>query len=230
MANYSSSSIKKTVNLALTKTFGWMSLGLSLTGSIAYLIGHSSYVHTLFREFNFTLILLIIAQIAFASIISLFFHKINYATCALLFLGYSALNGITLSNIFIIYELKSIIGIFFIAAAIFAISALYGQITKQDLSSMGHFLLMALIGIMVLMFANIFFQSVFLDKTLSFFAIIVFSGLTAYDIQKIKTLFSEMAYGTEEASKIAIFGALQMYLNYINIFLHLLRLLGKKKQ
>jgi FtsH-binding integral membrane protein len=231
MAYNTSSSIKKVVSSAIYRTFGWMSVGLTLTGIISYLIGTSPYVYSLFGRggLGAGIWILFIAQIALVGIMSFGFQRLNSATLATLFLGYSALNGFTLSFIFVAYEFTSVVGVFFIAALMFAMSSLYGYLTEQDLSGMGYFLMMALWGLIAIGLVNLFFKSAFLDLFASFIGVIVFAGLTAFDIQKIKNIFKEMAYDEENISKISIYGALQMYLNYINLFLNLLRLLGKRK-
>jgi FtsH-binding integral membrane protein len=228
MSHYSSS-ITKLVTAALYKSFGWMSLGLALTSSIAYLMAHSIYMRYMMMS-SFLSILIFIAQIGIVVLLSMFKDRLSYPATVCAFLSFAALTGATLSVIFLIYDISSILGIFFIASGMFIFMATYGLMTKQNLGSLGVFAHMALFGLVILGLLNVFIKSAQFDYFLSFIGVIVFSILVAVDIQKIRSLLSEMAYDNQEQNKMAVYGALTMYLNFINLFLDLLRLLGKKRE
>jgi FtsH-binding integral membrane protein len=226
MSQYSSS-ITKIVTQAIYKSFGWMSLGLMLTSCIAYAMAHSIYMRYLFSS-PILFFAIVLAQ--FGSVIGLTYFKdrISYPAMTSLFLMYSALCGVTLSSIFLIYDLSSILGVFFITAGMFLFMFAYGLLTKHNLKMVGMCAMFLLFGIIILGFINFFMKSTQLDYVLSFFGVIVFSILIAYDTQKLRSDLAEMAYDIREQDKMAVFGALTMYLNFINLFLNLLRLLGKK--
>ena len=156
-------------------------------------------------------------------------NRLSLTTATLMFVLYSVINGATLSCIFIIYTMSSIANVFFITAGTFAVMALFGYTTKMDLTSMGKILFMALIGIIIASIANFFFKSSGLEMIVSYLGVLIFVGLTAYDSQKIK----EMAYAapdvSEQMQKYALLGALTLYLDFVNLFLYLLRIFGKRE-
>jgi hypothetical protein len=156
------------------------------------------------------------------------FQKFNVKTLLAIFLLYSTLTGISLSTIFSIYTTSSIASTFFISSLTFGIMALTGYTTKTDLTKMGSFLYMALIGIIIASLINWFMQSEQLDYIISIVGVLVFTGLTAYDVQKIKKIGSQIEQGSQSAQKLMIMGALTLYLDFINLFLMLLRLLGNR--
>jgi hypothetical protein len=149
-------------------------------------------------------------------------------TATLLFLLYSVLNGATLSSIFLIYSVDSIATTFFVTAGTFGVMALYGAVTKQDLSKLGNILVMALIGVIIATVVNLFLKNGLLDMVVSGIGVLVFVGLTAYDTQKIKLMLADAEAG-ETTEKIALLGALSLYLDFVNLFLHLLRFMGGRK-
>jgi FtsH-binding integral membrane protein len=233
--NNFSSSISKTINNALYKTFAWMGAGLTVTGIVAYILSMTSFMSYLFDG---TLYGWLFKFVIFGAQMALIFTIINmnniikysYATLATLFMLFSATSGMTLSYIFVIYELQSIVGIFFIAAGMFLGCAMYGFLTKTDLSPMHTFVMMSLIGILIFSLINLFVGSLFFSKAMSVLSIGIFSLITAMDIQNLKNIYAGYAYDTELQRKLSILGALIMYQNFINIFIHLLNLLGKKKK
>ena len=156
------------------------------------------------------------------------FQKFSVKTLLAIFLIYSTLTGISLSTIFSVYTTSSIASTFFISSLTFGVMALTGYTTKTDLTKMGSFLYMALIGIIIASLINWFMQSEQLDYIISIIGVLVFTGLTAYDVQKIKNIGSQVEEGSKSAQKLMIMGALTLYLDFINLFLMLLRLLGNR--
>jgi FtsH-binding integral membrane protein len=142
---------------------------------------------------------------------------------------FSLVNGLTLSLIFLVYTLESIYTVFFAAAGLFAVMGLLGYVTKKDLSAVGHFLIMSLFGIIIMSVVNIFIGSSTLMYVISFVSVLVFSGLTAYDIQALKRIHESAEFSPEMYEKVAILGALKLYLDLINLFLSLLRILGRRR-
>lgn len=220
--------IAKATSQFISKVYGWMALGLSVTGLVAFNTANSPYMLNLIFRTPGLLIALMLISFGLVVSLSSMIHKMSSTTAKLVFIGYSALTGLTLSSIFLVYTLSSISIIFFIAAAMFAAMALYGHFTDADLSEMGSALIMCLFGIVISSLVNMFFQNSAFDYILSFFGVLVFTLLTAYDAQKIKML-AYAASTHEDATKLTINGALTLYLDFINLFLYLLRFMGKKR-
>lgn len=171
---------------------------------------------------------ILVAEVAIVIASNFALRKNNAILAGVLFTAYSYLTGVTLSIIFMVYTTASIITIFLTTAAIFAIMAVYGLVTKTDLSSVGNILLMGLIGIIIISFVNIFLlHSTMLDTAISAIGVLIFVGLTAYDTQKIKRMVT--VSNSQNVNSLALFGAFELYLDFINLFLKLLSLLGKKK-
>ena len=154
--------------------------------------------------------------------------NLSLTTATLLFIAYSILNGVTMSFIFLVYTTSSIANVFFITAGTFGAMSLIGYTTKRDLSKMGQLLMMALVGLIIASFANILMKNDTLSLIISYVGVVVFVGLTAWDTQKIKRMLAQADDITEDAQKIALLGALTLYLDFVNLFLYLLRLLGKR--
>ncbi len=210
----------------LAKVFNWMALGLGITGVVAYFTASTTLARTIISSPLF--FILVIAELGMVFFLSARINKIQAGTASGLFIGYSILNGLTLSVIFLTYTRSSIAGTFFITAGMFGAMAVYGLVTKRDLSGLGSFLFMGLIGIIIASVVNFFMKSSSLDLTISFLGVLIFTGLTAYDVQKIKNMGEQgiMASGEEVVRKGAIMGALALYLDFINLFLMLLRFFG----
>ncbi len=208
----------------LAKVFNWMAIGLGLTGIIAWFVASSGFAVQL-QPFFMPLMLVELGLVFF---LSARINKIQAETATGLFLGYAALNGVTMSMIFLIYTSSSIAATFMITAGMFGSMAVYGLVTKRDLSGMGSFLFMGLIGIIIASVVNIFLQSSSLYWAISLIGVFVFVGLTAYDVQKIKNMGEQgiMEQGEDAIKKGAIMGALALYLDFINLFLMLLRFFG----
>ncbi len=210
----------------LAKVFNWMALGLGITGIVAFVTANTSLAAAIVGSPLF--FVLIIGELGLVFYLSARIQKIQASTASSLFLGYSVLNGLTLSVVFLAYTNSSIAATFFITAGMFGAMAIYGLVTKRDLSGWGSFLFMGLIGIIIASIVNIFLKSSGMSWMISIIGVLVFTGLTAYDVQRIKKIGEDgiMTQGTEAISKGAIMGALTLYLDFINLFLMLLRFFG----
>jgi FtsH-binding integral membrane protein len=210
----------------LAKVFNWMAVGLGITGIVAYATAHSGLAMTIIGSPLF--FILIIAELGLVFYLSARVQKIQASTASSLFIGYSVLNGLTLSVIFLAYTSSSIAGTFFITAGMFGAMAVYGLVTKRDLSGWGSFLFMGLIGIILASIVNIFLKSSSMYWAISLIGVFIFTALTAYDVQKIKRIGEAgiMTQGDEAIRKGSIMGALTLYLDFINLFLMLLRFFG----
>lgn len=206
----------------LAGIFAWMFVGLSVSGVIGYMISISGDgIKTLFLN-PIAFIIIVILQLGLVVLLSTRFTKLSPLAARVTFLAYSATIGITLSSIFLAYTSTSIMRVFFIAGGMFLVMALFGYLTKANLSKLGPLLLMGLVGIIIASLVNIFLGSNTLQLVVSYLGVAIFLGLTAYDVQKIKALYSQ--FGT--AGNVAIFGALSLYLDFLNLFLFLLRIFG----
>lgn len=213
----------------MRKVYTWMALALVITGFTAYGIANSLGMLMTIATNRILFFGLIIAEFALVIGLSAAINRLSLTMATLMFVLYSVINGATLSFIFVLYTMSSISSVFFITAGTFAVMAFIGYTTKTDLSSMGKFLFMALIGIIIASVVNIFLKSTGLELIVSYIGVLVFVGLTAYDTQKIKNMLWTAGDTGETAQKIALIGALSLYLDFVNLFLHLLRILGDRK-
>ena len=210
--------------------YAWMAIALVVTGFSAWFVSESPTISGLFLGSRMGTITLIIATFALVWRLSSAMGRMSLKSAAAMFLVYSVLNGITFSAIFLTYTLSSIGGVFFMTAGTFGIMSAYGYVTKADLSKMGNMCLMGLFGIILATVLGFFFDSTFLQLLISYAGILVFTGLTIYDTQSIKRLaLTYHSRATDEGQKVAILGALTLYLDFINIFIYLLRLFGDRK-
>ena len=210
--------------------YAWMAIALVVTGFSDRFVSESPTVSGLFLGSRMGTITLIIATFALVWRLSSAMGRMSLKSAAAMFLVYSVLNGITFSAIFLTYTLSSIGGVFFMTAGTFGIMSAYGYVTKADLSKMGNMCLMGLFGIILATLLGFFFDSTFLQLLISYAGILVFTGLTIYDTQSIKRLaLTYHSRATDEGQKVAILGALTLYLDFINIFIYLLRLFGDRK-
>jgi FtsH-binding integral membrane protein len=218
------------VNEFIRSVYNWMAIGLGLTGFVAYFVSNSEVMMRLIFGNQLVFFGLIIGELALVFTISARVHKMQASTATSLFVLYAALNGATLSAIFLIYTRSSITSTFFICAATFVASSIFGMATKRDLTSMGQFMFMGLIGIVIASVVNIFVRSSGMSLIVSYIGVIVFVGLTAYDTQKLKDMALSQPDGLDGGviRKGAILGALTLYLDFINLFLMLLRILGSR--
>lgn len=209
--------------------FTWMFGALGITALTAMLVAKSSLIYTM-RMNPGLLWGLIIAELALVFILSARIGKMSFFTSSLLFTIYSILNGVTLSSIFIVYTMTSIAATFFITAGMFGAMALWGYFTKKDLSKWGSIFFMLLIGLILATVVNLFLRSGAMGFIFSIVGVIIFTGLTAFDVNKIKQMLAQMQ-GFEEGDivrKVALMGALTLYLDFINLFLYLLRFFGRR--
>lgn len=217
------------VNDFVRSVYNWMAIGLCLTAVVALYVSSNENLIRLIYGNSMILILLIVAELGLVFAISGMINKMSAGTATFLFVLYSALNGVTLSFIFLVYTQTSIVSTFFICAGTFVGCSIYGWITKRDLTSIGGFLMMGLIGIIIASMVNMFFRSPGMSMVISYIGVIVFVGLTAYDTQKLKNMALTQPAGVDGAvvRKGAILGALSLYLDFINLFLMLLRIFGQ---
>ena len=217
------------VNDFVRSVYNWMCIGLALTGFIAFYVSGSESMKQLIFGNKLVFFGLILAELALVFSISGMVNRMSAGTATTLFVIYSALNGATLSFIFLVYARASIVSTFFICSATFLACSIYGWTTKKDLTSLGGFLVMGLIGIIIASLVNMFIRSNAMSMVVSYIGVIVFVGLTAYDTQKIKNMALTQPAGLDGAvlRKGAILGALSLYLDFINLFLMLLRIFGQ---
>lgn len=213
----------------MCKVYVWMTLALVITGFTAYAVATSPGLLMTIVGNRFVLLGLIVAELALVVGISGAINRLSLAVATLMFVLYSVINGATLSVVFLAFTMSSITSVFFITAGTFATMALVGYTTKKDLTSMGRMLFMALIGLVIATVVNMFMRSSGLDMILNYVGVLVFVGLTAYDTQKIKEQLMMADNMGEAAQKVALVGALTLYLDFINLFLYLLRILGKRE-
>jgi len=212
----------------MTRVYKHMFLGLSLTGFIAYIVGTTPAVHQAIFGSYIKMAFVILAPFALLTLYSIKSTTMRYTTAKSLFYTFSCAIGVLLSSIFLVYTNISIARAFFIAASMFGSMSLYGYVTKKDLTDIGSFLIMGVFGLMILFVINIFLDSTVMQTLISIAAIVMFLGLTAYDTQKIKQTYLKLEGEPEIVKKVAIHGALDLYLDIINIFIHLLHFIGEK--
>lgn len=204
-----------------------MTIGLAVTSVVAYGVANSPAISSLIFSNSMVLILLIVAQFGLVIAISAAIHKMSAGTATGLFILYSALTGATLSSIFVVYPIASIATAFFVTTGTFLAMSLYGAITKRDLTSFGSFLFMGLIGIIIAMLVNIFLKSTMMNFIISCLGVLIFTGLTAYDTQKLRAFGAAAPLDdTVAIRRGAILGALTLYLDFVNLFLMFLRFFG----
>ena len=226
-----SSIYSKTAQRALFRNvYVWMTMALAITGLVAMYMAKSLTLLQMILGSSFGMWGLLIAEIGLVWYLSARIRQISFTTATVLFIIYSILNGATLSVIFLAYTASSIANTFFITAGTFAATGIYGYVTKKDLSSLGSLCIMGVIGLIIATVVNIFLASDALTMVISYIGVALFVGLTDYDTQKIKRLLlSNDMEVNEETQKIALLGALTLYLDFINLFLYLLRILGDRK-
>ena len=220
------------VNEFVRSVYNWMAVGLGLTGVVAYFVANTPSIQKVVFGNPILFFGLMIGELALVFIISARIQKMQASTATGLFVLYSALNGVTLSFIFMVYARSSITSTFFVCAATFVGCSIYGWTTKRDLTSLGGFLMMGLIGIIIASLVNMFFRSPGVSMVISYIGVLVFVGLTAYDTQSMKNMALTQPADLEAAvvRKGAILGALKLYLDFINLFLMLLRIFGSQRE
>lgn len=220
------------VNSFVRSVYNWMAIGLGLTGIVAYSVANMPEVRNVIFGSGVVFFGLIIAQLVLVFMMSARIQRMQAGTATLLFVLYSALNGATLSSIFLAYAQSSITSTFFVCSATFVACSIYGWTTRRDLTSMGGFLTMGLIGIVIASLVNLFIQSSAVSVIVSYIGVLVFVGLTAYDTQDIKNMALSQPGDIDAGTvrKGAILGALKLYLDFINLFLMLLRIFGTSRE
>lgn len=227
IGNYASKAAQSTL---LRSVYVWMPLALVITGFVSMYVAQSYQLVSFIFGNRLALWGMLIAELAVVFYLSARINSISFTKATVMFIIYSILNGATLASIFLVYTMSSIASTFFVAAGTFGVMALYGYITKSDLTRIGNICLMALIGLIIATLVSMFWQNSMLQMIITYVGVILFVGLTAYDSQKIKRLLTADGIEvTEETQKIALLGALTLYLDFINLFLYLLRLLGDRK-
>ena len=212
----------------MVKVYGWMCFALAVTGFMSLFIVHFEPLMNFFVTHTGVFIFLLIAEVLLVGVLSARVQKMSLFACTLIFLIYSILNGITLAPLFLVYTSSSIASTFFIVAGTFAAMSLFGYVTKQDLTKWGNILIMALIGLIVATLVNLFIHSTWVYWITTYAGVFIFVGLIAYDTQKLKEMSAVTVEETEESSKMTIMGALTLYLDFINLFIYLLRIFGKR--
>ena len=215
----------------VSNVFAYMALALGLSGVSAFLFGTTDLIYLLIGKGGMTPLgwIVMFAPFAFILLINFGINKLSVTALMLSYIAYSIVMGMSLSFIFLVYDFGVITQVFFITAGLFGVMALVGYTTKTDLTKMGGILMMALFGMIIASLVNFFMHSASMDYLISCIGVLVFTGLTAYDVQKIKRIGAGVEYGTAPATKLAILGALSLYLDFVNLFLFLLRVFGGRR-
>lgn len=216
----------------LSNVFSWMFAGLLMTSIVSYLFANDyRLLSLLYTETGMTTLgwIMMFAPLGFVMLISFGFNRLSYLALIILFMVYAAVMGMSLSFVFLRYTSTSIYSTFAISGGMFGVMALYGYTTKTDLTKMGNILMMGLIGIIIASLVNFFLKSNAMSYIISMISVVIFTGLTAYDVQKLKRIGSGVEYGSEAAGKLSVMGALSLYLDFINLFMAMLRLFGDRK-
>lgn len=213
----------------LTGVYYWMTFALGLSALCAWAVGTTPALTNLVYKNPLLLTVLIVAELGLVIAVSWGINKMSAATATALFALYAALNGVTLGYIFIVYTLPAITSAFLTTTLTFAVMAIIGSVTKRDLTRLGSILLMALIGLIIASFVNIFLKNSTMGWIITYAGVLIFVGLTAYDAQKVKQMYLTMGGDMETNRKISVLGALTLYLDFVNLFLMLLRIFGGRR-
>ncbi|MFQ5645456.1 MAG: Bax inhibitor-1/YccA family protein [bacterium] len=211
------------------QVYNWMAAGLALTGGIAYLVSNSPAALSIIFGNQLVFFGLIIGELALVWSLASRIDKIEPQTASSLFFLYAGINGLTMAAIFIMYTTASIASTFFICGATFAATSMYGASTKRDLTGIGNFMFMGLIGIIIASVVNMFLRNPMIYWLISYIGVAVFVGLTAYDTQKIKAMARNNNFSAQENSKMVVMAALTLYLDFINLFIFLLQIMGNAR-
>lgn len=224
--NYTAKAAQATL---LRSVYLWMTLALIITGFVAMYVA-KSYMANMMIQNSMMFWGVLIAEVALVWYLSARIYKMSFTTATILFIVYSILNGVTLSILLLVYTASSIATTFFVTAGTFGTMAIFGYITKKDLTRIGSLCIMGVIGIIIASLVNLFLQNSMMDMVISYIGVLLFVGLTAYDSQKIKRLLSGDDIEVNEVTqKIALMGAMTLYLDFINLFIYPLRILGDRK-
>lgn len=241
-AAYGSAALDAGLRAYMLRVYNWMASGLVLTGLVAFGIANTSLMNLFYQPMQtangmalhptILAYAAIFAPLVFVMVLSFGVNKLSTRTAQTLFWIFCATMGASMTNIFVIYTSTSIASVFFVTAGMFAATSLYGYVTGRDLTSWGSFFFMGLIGIIIASVVNIFLHSPAISFAVSILGVFIFLGLTAYDTQRIKTTYIQFgsSYGPDMAGKRSVYDALQLYLNFINLFMFLLQLFGQRNQ
>jgi uncharacterized protein len=211
------------------KVYAWMALALSVTALISFWASTSPQAIHFLTGYEYTFMILLMIEFLLVAFLVGWIMKMTPETAGVVFILYSMLNGLTLSVIFLMFTMDSIVTTFLVTAGTFALMSIYGYFTKSDLTTLGNLLFMGLLGLILASVVNFFFQNEVFYWITTFAGIVIFTGLIAYDTQKIKKLNQLGNEGTDDDKREAIIGALSLYLDFINLFLRLLRIFGKRR-
>lgn len=220
----------RSISRFITNVFSWMVAGLLVTATAAYYTAESGFIEQLYTDTGMSALgwVVMLAPFGFILAMNMGFHRWSSMSLTLLFMAFSGVMGMSLSSILFIYSIESITQVFLITSATFGVMATVGYTTNTDLTKFGSILMMGLIGIIIASVVNFFMGSSMMDFIISVLGVLIFTGLIAYDTQKLKRIASGVEYGSEVGSKLAILGATSLYLDFVNLFLFLLRLLGRR--
>ena len=227
--DYGRSSSTQVVQATMSKVYAWMTLALAVSAIAAFYTASSETLIRFIYGTRWGIWALLIAEIALVVYLSARLNKISFATGAVVFGIYSLLNGVTLSSILLAYSAGTVYTAFLSTALTFGVMSLIGYTTKKDLTSIGSFLMMALVGLIIASLVNLFLRNSMMDTIITYLGLFLFIGLTAYDTQKIKQTLSMQGQWGVDVRKIALIGALSLYLDFINLFLYIVRLLGDRR-
>lgn len=213
----------------MRKVYIWMTFAMVITGITAYGVANSPGLLNMIFQSTFSVLILILAQFGLVIALSARIHRMSLTTATLMFILYSILTGVTFSSVFVVYTMSSITSVFFVTAGTFAAMSIVGSFIKKDLSGMGRILFMALLGLIIATVVNAFLHIGGLTAILNYVGVLIFVGLTAYDTQKIKQMLIMCDDMDEGAHKLALLGSLTLYLDFINLFLYLLRIFGNRE-
>ena len=212
----------------ITKVYGWMALALAITGIVA--VSTAANMESVLPLLAGPgMLMVFVLQIGIVLVLSFAINKLSPGIATGLFIGYSAITGFTLSTLFFIYTTESLASTFFVTSATFAAVSAYGYVTKTDLTKIGSLLIMALIGIVIASLVNMFLQSEALSWIVTYVGVVIFVGLIAYDTQRLKRMAVSVSVDGDIQRKAAVLGALALYLDFINLFLKLMRILGRRR-
>lgn len=228
MVNQREAALEQSFPALMKKVYVWMTLALVITGMASWLVANSPALLAAIFTNRILFFGMIIAEFGLVIWLTAGIRKMSLTTATLLFILYSVVNGVTMASIFVVYTMESIATTFFITAGTFGAMSLVGYKTSKDLSGLGRYLIMALIGLIIATIVNIFVGSSMMAMIISYAGVLIFVGLTAYDTQKIKEMFMYADEYDPDVQKYAVLGSLTLYLDFINLFLYLLRIFGRR--
>ena len=230
--SYQTTGVEGTIASVYKNMFGWMAAALCLSALSAYVVLDRIYASEAFAQAFFSspaMWIMAIGSFAMVMVLSGALHKMSMTTASLIFALYSVLMGAWIAPVLLIYTAQSVTQVFLITAGTFAGMAVYGHITSRDLSKLGSILMMALIGVIIASLVNIFMHSTGMAYIISYVAVLIFCGLTMYDVQRFKNIIYSYGQADDQIRKVALIGALNLYMDFLNLFLYLLRILGSRR-